>query len=211
MKIFNLFLFGIVLLFFATAFYFYSSLPDRMADHWNSQGEINGYSSKFWGLFLIPFLAVLALVFYFVLPFLDPLRKNLESFRKYIDFSFLLFELFFYYVFLLIIFSNLGYSFDFIYLIIPALAILLFYVGILMQKSKRNYFIGIRTPWTLSSDVVWNSTHKKGGFLFKLTALITLIGLFFKSLSLYFFLIPLFLSSFYLVVYSYLKFKKLKK
>jgi uncharacterized membrane protein len=95
-------------------------------------------------------------------------------------------------------------------MIIPALAILFFYLGILVENTKRNWFIGIRTPWTLSSDKIWDKTHKFGGKLFKIGALVSLIGIFFKDLGFLFVLVPIFLISIYLIVYSYLEFRKSK-
>ena len=65
--------------------------------------------------------------------------------------------------------------------IIPAFAVLLFYIGILIKHAKRNWFIGIRTPWTLSSDKVWDKTHALGGKLFQVSAVITLGGIFFDK------------------------------
>jgi len=58
----------------------------------------------------------------------------------------------------------------------PGLFVLFYYLGILMQHSRRNWFVGIRTPWTLSSDVVWEKTHKRGGLVFKACAVLVLAG-----------------------------------
>jgi len=88
------------------------------------------------------------------------------------------------------------------------MAVLFYGIGVLLQHAKRNWFIGIRTPWTLSSDTVWDKTHKQGSVLFKICGLIALIGVFFKDYSIYFILIPIIVVSLYLTVYSYFVYSK---
>ncbi|MCD6528067.1 SdpI family protein [bacterium] len=101
-----------------------------------------------------------------IIPKIDPLKKNLEKFRNYFERFFILLFLFLFYLYLLTIFWNLGLRFYIGQAMIPALAILFYYCGVLLEKAKRNWFIGIRTPWTLSSDEVWDKTHQLGGRLF---------------------------------------------
>jgi uncharacterized membrane protein len=73
-----------------------------------------------------------------------------------------------------------------------------------MKNIKRNWFMGIRTPWTLSSDVIWEKTHKLGGKLFQASAVICMFGLFFKGESvILIIIIPIILSAVISVVYSY--------
>jgi uncharacterized membrane protein len=64
-------------------------------------------------------------------------------------------------------------------LMTPAMGILFYIAGVMMSRAKRNYFIGIRTPWTLNNEEVWNKTHRLGGLLFKI--LVLLFGAFFRS------------------------------
>ena len=80
----------------------------------------------------------------------------------------------------------------------------------LMKNAKRNWFIGIRTPWTLSSDRVWDKTHKIGGKLFKVAGLIALIGFFFLKHAIFFMIIPAILFSVYTIIYSYVEYQKEK-
>jgi len=81
----------------------------------------------------------------------------------------------------------------------------------LLEKSERNWFIGIRTPWTMSSDKIWHKTHILGGKLFKIAGIIAIIGIFFGKIAFFFIIIPMILFAIYLVVYSYLEYRKLKK
>jgi len=92
---------------------------------------------------------------------------------------------------------------------LPVAAGLLFIgVGILCENTRRNWFIGIRTPWTLSSDKVWDKTHRVGGKLFKIAGVIAIVGIFFQSYAVYFVLIPALLVAAYTIVYSYFEYKK---
>ena len=86
--------------------------------------------------------------------------------------------------------------------------ILFTYIGFLLENAKRNWFVGIRTPWTLSSERVWEKTHKIGGKLFKLAGIASFAGFFFQDYALYFILIPVFAVAIYSFVYSYFEYQR---
>ncbi|MFH0847058.1 MAG: DUF1648 domain-containing protein [Chloroflexota bacterium] len=200
---------AIILISLVLAIYLYPRMPEPMASHWNARGEVDGYMSKFWGLFLMPIMSIgMALLFVF-LPKIDPLRANIEEFRGYYHLFVTLIILFMFYIYLLTLFWNLGKRFDMIQLLSPAFAILFYYAGVLIEKSKRNWFIGIRTPWTLSSDRVWDKTHALGGKLFKLIGVISLSGLILPaSAFFYIFFISVIGVTLFTLVYSYLEYRK---
>jgi uncharacterized membrane protein len=77
-----------------------------------------------------------------------------------------------------------------------------------MENAKRNWFIGIKTPWTISNDVVWEKTHKLGGKLFKVAAALSLLGIFFGELAFWFTILPVMAFSVYLLFYSYFEYQK---
>lgn len=202
---------GLILISFLFGIYVYPQMPEKMASHWNAKGEVNGYMSKFWALFLMPFFSIGLFLLFIFIPKIDPLKKNVEKFRKYFDWFILIFIGFMVYIYSLTILWNFGYRFSMARVLAPAFGILFFYLGILMEKSKRNWFIGIRTPWTLSNDVVWEKTHKLGGKLFKFTGIVAFFGILFERFFLFFVLFPLFLGVFYLIIYSYIEYKKQTK
>ena len=106
---------------------------------------------------------------------------------------------------------NLGFKLNVATAIIPALATLFYFVGDLIGKSKRNYFIGIRTPWSLSSNEVWEKTNKLGGKLFKTAGILSLIGLIFPNkIGLFVAICLVIATAVYTVVYSYIVWKKTK-
>ena len=169
---------GIIILSFLIGVYFYPKMPDKIVSHWDIDGGVDGYMSKIWGLFLMPIISIGIFLFFLLLPKIDPLKKNIDKFRKYFDYFILTLILFLFYLFLLTIFWNVGWRFNMIQVLAPAFGILFFYVGVLMEKAKRNWFIGIRTPWTLSNDKVCEKTHDVGGKLFKASGMTILFGAF---------------------------------
>ncbi len=202
---------GMVLLSFAVGIHFYPQMPEKMASHWNAQGQVDGYMSKFWGLFLMPFLSIGLLLLFILIPKIDPLKANIEIFRKYYDGFVVLVIMFHFYLYLLAVFWNLGIRFSMILFLTPALGILFFSCGILIENAKRNWFIGIRTPWTLSNEKVWEKTHKIGGKLFKIAGIIVLLGILFQSYAIFFILVPVLLVSVFTIVFSYFEYQREKK
>lgn len=204
----ELIVFGLVIISFLIGIISYTYLPAQVASHWNTQGQVDGYMSKFWGIFLLPIILVGIMLLFIAIPRIDPLKKNIESFRLYYDGFIILFTLFMLSVELQIIFWNLGTKLSPNILIPIWLGIMFYYLGILCKHSKRNWFIGIRTPWTLSSDAVWDKTHQLGGTLFKIAGVITFIGVFFQNYVFYFVIVPAMLVAIYTIIYSYLEYKK---
>lgn len=203
--------FGIILVSFFIGFYFYQKMPKEIASHWNIEGRVNGYISRFWGIFLVPFISLLIFLLFVAIPKIDPLRSNINKFRKNFDTFIIITLIFLLYIHILIIIWNLGIKFDIRQFLAPAFTVLFYYLGALIENSKRNWFIGIRTPWTMSSDEVWRITHKLGGKLFKISAVIAFFGFIFPTFAIYLFVIPVILSSIFIIIYSYFEYQNLKK
>lgn len=179
-----------------------------MATHWGISGQPNGYMSKFWGAFFTPLLAVIMFGLLMIVPTIDPLRQNIEKFRKFYDGFILLMVTFMLYIHILVLLWNLEVSVNMSVAIFPAMGVLFYYLGILMEHAKRNWFIGIRTPWTLSSDNVWDKTHKLGSKLFKAAGVLAFFGFLLPGAALFVIVGPLILFSLYLILYSFLEFRK---
>jgi uncharacterized membrane protein len=200
---------GITLMSLVIGFYFYPLFPAEVASHWGLNGEVNGYMSKFWGLFLMPFLMVFFSALLFLLPKIDPLKENVASFRKYYDGVVVGIVLFLFYIHLLTIAWNIDYRFDMGKMIVPPLVFMWYMLGVALPNIKQNWFMGIRTPWTLASVRVWDETHKWSGKLFRYSAFVALVGFFLPSyLMFWFLLVPIVVSSIGSVAYSYILFKK---
>ncbi|MCD6550195.1 SdpI family protein [bacterium] len=203
----NITVLTVILLSFILGVCFYPQMPDKMVSHWNFQGEPDGYMSKFWALFLMPFVSLGLFLLFMVIPRIDPLKANIEKFRKYFESLIILVILFLFYIYLLSIFWNLGLRFDMRRVIAPALGVVFYYCGILIENTKRNWCIGIRTPWTLSSDKVWEKTHKLGGRLFKFAGMVSFLGIVLPQYTLFFVLVPIILIVICTVVYSYFEYR----
>jgi uncharacterized membrane protein len=187
----------------------WNQLPEPMASHWGVNDQVNGYMSKFWGVFLMPVITLGMLLMFLVIPSIDPLKANIDQFREYFNAFIALMTGFMVYIYGLTLIWNLGYtSFRMSSAMLPALGLLFVFAGLLIGKAKRNYFIGIRTPWTLSSDSVWNETHRLGGKLFITSGLLALLGAFFPDYAVFFILIPILGTTLFTVVYSYYLFQK---
>ncbi len=199
---------GIILISFLISIYFYPRMPEKIASHWNAQGQVNGYTSKFWGLFLIPFLLSGLALFFIAIPRIDPLKANIEKFRKYYDGFIILFFIFMLLIQFQVIFWNVGVKISPNIVLPIGAGLLFFYAGILCENAKRNWFIGIRTPWTLSSDRIWEKTHKIGGKLLKLAGIISLNGIFLQKYAIFFIIVPAILVSVYTIIYSYFEYQR---
>ncbi len=197
---------------FVMAGFAYGVLPERVATHWDAYGVANGFSDRFLGTFLIPIFTVLIWALLRFVPYLDPLRKNIDKFRDtYSRFIFIMLG-FFLYIEAISIAFNLGIMFDFSKAMIPPMAVLFYFAGILMSHSKRNFFIGIRTPWTLSSDKVWDATHQLGGKLFRISGVIIMLTVLLPSpWAIFLLLAAVIASGTVSAVYSYIVFSKQNK
>ncbi len=198
----------IILLSFAIAGCFYPLMPERMASHWNIRGDVDDYMPKFWGLFLMPFISLGLSALLLIIPKIDPLRANIEKIKRYYYGFVILLLIFLLYVYLLTLLWNLGLRFNITQVLAPAFGVLFYFCGALIGKVKRNWFIGIRTPWTLSSEKVWEKTHLIGGRLFKVAGLVTLLGIFFQNYAIFFLLVPVILVSLFTIIYSYLEYQR---
>jgi uncharacterized membrane protein len=189
----------------------YPVMPDLVASHWNAAGELNGTMPKFWGLLLIPLLMLAFCALFAVLPRVDPLRENYQKFQDYYEGFVLIFAVFFLIIQLEIILWGLGIPVS-PNLVMPVLIGGLFiYIGFLLEHAEPNWFVGIRTPWTLSSPSVWRKTHVIGGNLFKLAGVVSMIGVFAGSFAFLFILIPVIAVATFAVIYSYVEFRKEQK
>ncbi|MBU5678608.1 MAG: SdpI family protein [Candidatus Aenigmatarchaeota archaeon] len=198
----------IILLSFLFSIYFYPKIPERMATHWNAKGEVDSYLPKAIGIFIIPFSLIPIFIIFYLIPKIDPLKKNIECFRKYYDIFAILFFLFMLSFHIWIILWNVGITINPQVFLPIAFSFLFFYLSILLENAKRNWFVGIRTPWTLSSEKVWKNTHKLGGKLFRIVAILSFIGIFFGKYSWFFILVPVILISIYLILYSYFEYER---
>lgn len=160
-----------VLVAVAAAAWLYPALPAQVPTHWGPRGQVDGYHSRLWAAaFPAVAIALLALVAA-VLPAVSPKRFRIAPFAPVWHLAMLAVQGMLLAIGLSMLLSAAGYAVP-----VPTVAMLcvgaLFVVlGNYMGKLRRNFFIGIRTPWTLASEDVWERTHRLGGWLFVLAGL----------------------------------------
>lgn len=182
-------------------------LPEKMASHWDALGNVNGYMSKFWGIFLVPIISAVMFIVFLIVPRMDPKKENIEKFRVHFDRFIILLFCFLLYIYCLTLWWNVGGRFDMVKFLIPAFAALFYSVGVMIGESKMNFSIGIRTPWTLSNEEVWKKTHDLGAKLFKAAGLISLLTIFFPAVAIWLVIVASLLAALIPVVYSYFVYK----
>ena len=202
---------AVILISFGIAVYFYPQMPEQMVSHWDIRGEVNGHMPKGWALYLMPGITVLMYLMFLLIPKIDPLKKNIEKFRTYFDWFILLMVVFLLYIYILTVAANLDYKFNMTTMILPAVGVLFFYIGFLVQHAERNWFIGIRTPWTLSNETVWKKTHALGGKLFKVAGILVFLSFLFQSAAFWIMIFTAIIAGLFPVIYSYFEYEKLKR
>lgn len=188
----------------------WNQLPEQMASHWDVNDQVNGYMPRFWGVFLMPLVTLGMLVLFLVVPSIDPLKANIAQFREAFNLFIALIVGFMIYVHGLTLAWSLGYhNFKMSMAMLPFMGLLFIAIGFMLRKAKRNFFIGIRTPWTLSSDRVWDETHRLGATLFMVSGALAVVGGFFGGMVAFWMLfVPLIGSTLFLLVYSYVLYRR---
>ena len=152
----------------------YPQLPNQVPTHWNMQGQANDYSAK-WTLFLIGpgLMAGILLLFYF-LPWLSPKHWEVDTFQfTYLYIMVVLVSMLAYFTGVSL-WVSLGYAANVDRAIVGGICLLFALLGNVMGKVRRNFYIGVRTPWALANERVWNATHRFAAKTFVLGGVIGL-------------------------------------
>ena len=150
----------------AVSIFYYPQLPERMATHWSATGEANGFSSRLWGAWLMPLIMALIWVILRAIPHIDPRGANYEKFSGMYDALVILILAFILLMHVVVLMAASGTRVQMERVMMPAVGVFIAVMGLLIPKAHPNWFVGIRTPWTLTSDLSWERTHKIGGTLF---------------------------------------------
>jgi uncharacterized membrane protein len=203
--------FSFVALSFLLGFYAFPKLPEKVASHWNFQGQVDGFSGPLVGAFGVPALMLGMYLLFLALPYLDPKKERYQEFASVYS----LFRSAILFVLLVIygamIFFNLGYNIQINYVVPFAIGVLFLVIGNYMGKIKPNWFVGVRTPWALSSEDNWNRTNRFGGKMMMLCGLLMMITPFLApTLGLVSFIAGILLVALGSPLYSYLIYRKQK-
>ncbi len=193
---------------FALAASAWSTAPARIPMHWNFAGQVDRYGGRFEGLLAVPLLALAIYLLMIFLPRIDPGRANYDAFAGP------------YATLRLLILAVMAVIYGLVYLAmrgvpvrievwVPLVVGAMFVVmGNLLGKVRPNWFVGIRTPWTLSSKRAWTRTHRAGAWFFILVGLLFMATAFSRSPRMVVLLfVALFGGILALAVYSYVQWR----
>jgi len=203
---------GIVLLPFIYLASIWNSLPEKIPTHWSAKGDIDHWGDKSF-LISVPFmLPVFIYILFLVIPKIDPKKRLSLMGGKFYQIKFV-FVLFASVLALFVIFCSKSLSFSSPKFVFVLIGILFLAAGNYFKVIQPNYFLGIRTPWTLESNEVWKLTHVFAGKLWFIGGLLIVLGAllfeveFFATVFIVFAIVLAIIP----MVYSYIKFKEIEK
>jgi len=202
---------SLILLSLILAAYFYQNFPAVVPTHWGINGEANGFSGPLVAAILVPLMMIALYVIFLVMPYIDPRKDQYENFASiYHNFKDLIIA-FLFALYLLTGLSGLGYKVDISFYLPIMVGVLFIVIGLLMRKVKMNWFVGVRTPWTMSSEAVWEKTNKFSSWVFGVSGLVmaatVLVG---AQIKIILFVVSIAFMVFALPIYSYIIFIKEK-
>ena len=205
-------LFLVILLPFIYLGYLWPQLPDKVPLHWNINGEINRYGNKA-ELIIIPILLpLLTYVIFLLVPKIDPKNKLNKMGNKLQSLKVLL-TIFMSALALFILYSVKNQSLANPNYTILGIGVLFIILGNYFKTIQPNYFIGIKTPWTLENETIWKETHRMAGKLWFVGGLIVVVAslVLDNKSNLTLFLIVTGIITVIPIIYSYILFKKENK
>jgi uncharacterized membrane protein len=201
----------IVLLSVIMAIFFYQILPQRFAIHWGPSGNPDGFANKsLWTVSYGPLTIIAIYLLFLVIPKIDPRKENIRKFKQYSFLRNILLVSFLFFEYLTLRTAASPQQKLSLFYVIFGLGLLFIFIGNYLPKIGSNFFVGIHTPWTLSSEEVWKRTHRIGGKVFILMGIVLIAGSFLPSYAMWSMFIPIIASILFMVIYSYCLYKKLE-
>ena len=199
--ILSLYIFGAIL---------YPQLPDMVPSHWNINGEVDGYTSKTAHVIGFPTLILGMYLLMTFAPFLDPKPESYKKFAGVFGGFRLILVVVLSVLYLATNLVALGFAISVGKITRAVIGAMLVYIGNYFGKVRHNYTFGIKTPWTIASEEVWNKTHRVSGPLWAVTGIIWMLSIFLPERTAFIVdMALLFIVSGYGTVYSYILFRRL--
>jgi uncharacterized membrane protein len=193
-------------------------LPEKVPVHWNAKNVPDGWVARddaFWWLMIGPLALVVMTALAVVLPLLSPAKFKVESFRATWDYIMGLVVVMFFYLHCVILLAQVGLVRGGLgHWLVGGMLVAFAFLGNALGKVKRNFWMGVRTPWTLASDVVWERTHRVAAWLFvggSLLGLVLLLAGVGGEFAPIIALVPFFVAAFAPMIYSLVLYKRLEK
>ena len=209
----NVGIFLIVFLGFLPGIFFWSELPSLVPIHWGLSGDINGTTARLQAVILVPLINAALFCFLLFLPKMDPKRENYAKFKTTYELFRWIIHLFLTLLQVFVIWNAVlifrgDHPLNVATFLPPFIGLLFVILGNYTTRVRPNYFVGIRTPWTLADEHVWEQTNRFGGKVFVIVGIIGILSLLFPAaIRFYFFVIPLLIGIVAIVVYSYVVFR----
>jgi len=152
-------------------------LPEKTPTHWNAQGIADQFIPRD---DMLPYLLIMPgtmlgmVALAQILPWLSPAKFKIEPFRKTYDYIMALVVILFAYLDAMMLVGSMGKAVDVGRWLVGGMLLILALLGNVLGKVKRNFYVGVRTPWTLASDTVWIRTHRVAAWLFTAGGLVGL-------------------------------------
>lgn len=184
-------------------------LPETMPTHFDMSGQPNGWSSRLFGAWVMPLFLLCMWGLVRVLPAIDPRGDNYAKFGGAFEGIIVSIMLFMFGMHIIVLRAALGYPVAMQRVVPIGVGVLLVVIGNLLPRARPNWFVGIRTPWTLSSDRVWEKTHRFGGHVFVAGGLLIVLGaLVMPQLAHVVLLTVILLCTATVLIYSYVEWKR---
>ncbi len=143
----------------------YSQLSNRVPTHWNIHGVVDGHGPRAVAAFALPVVLIGMLGLFAVLPKISPAQFSMDEFRATYGKIALIVLAMLAFVQVLALLGALGYVFNMTRVITAGMLLGIALMGNFFGKIRRNFFLGVRVPWTLASERVWNETHRLAAWI----------------------------------------------
>lgn len=173
----NYFLIGVLMIAatLAATLLMYPILPGTVPTHWNIHGQADGFSSKWTMLVLMPGIMAAIMGLFAALPWLSPWQFEVDKFRSTYLYMMLVILAFFGFVQALTLWAAAGRRLDMNHAVAGGVCLLLVLLGGVLGRVKRNFYVGVRTPWTIANERVWEATHRLAAKTFVAGGLLALV------------------------------------
>ncbi len=187
----------------------YGDLPDPVPTHWNAAGDVDGYTGKPWGVIILPISAVGLWLLMKAIPHMSPKGYGTREFQGVVNLLQVMMVAFMSAIGVLALLAANGANIPIDVVIPIGVGLLFIALANYFGKLRKNFFIGIRTPWTIASDEVWARTHRLAAKTFTLAGLIMASSAFYRPMP-WVILVAVFIAAIVPILYSWWLYRKLE-